>query len=475
MPGNPILLCGIYSHVNRALNAILISLFFCFGAESCDCDQGMLECSFAAAQIVFKGRVDYDNDDGNGSFVQRTLIGFKVSEVFKGLPSSVDHLWVDPGSFTSCYAEYRWGQEYLVFAYSGVAMPTGTSLMTLAQPGSRVRQLPPEFVSGNSPPVYFAPECMGTRPADYPDFNNDLALVRRYAAGTPIPRIVGQVALSPYSPGSSKGKMAGVNISIQVGNRTWGAQTNSEGKFFFYDLPPEGVYEVAASYPDTITGHASLRVFSETCSYLYMTIQSKRSFAGRVVDNTGGASRGVTVGVQLVSESDGGPRPFATTQTDQDGRFSIGGIPPEAVRVAVFSKSPNRVVAANPPVYYPNPITTSDPQSDSKIVIRLPEHVHKRWVRMRVLFSDGAPVKRATIFIRDRNSEQLDIDTDSNGIAKALLVADVQYELQAWKRLDTKVSWHSLLSKTVQFTPSSSATLDLVLDHVRRYWDDSDR
>jgi len=72
---------------------------------------------------------------------------------------------------------------------------------------------------------------------------------------------------------------------------------------------------------------------------------------------------------------------------------------------------------------------------------------------MRVLFSDGAPVKRATIFIRDRNSEQLDIDTDSNGIAKALLVTDVQYELQAWKRLDSKVSWHSLLSKTGNLLP----------------------
>ena len=48
---------------------------------------------------------------------------FSVEEAFKGLPPNTTEVWVDPGSFTSCYAEYTVGRRLLVFAYGGPAMP----------------------------------------------------------------------------------------------------------------------------------------------------------------------------------------------------------------------------------------------------------------------------------------------------------------------------------------------------------------
>jgi hypothetical protein len=465
---------GFHTSMRRVSAVFLAALSFCFPAMSCECDQGAIECSYAAAQIVFRGRVDYDNDNGSGSFIQKTLIRFKVSEILKGLPSNNDHVWVDPGSFTSCYAEYGWGKEYLVFAYRGAAMPAETAAMTVAEPGPSRKKLPPEFASENPPPIYFAPECTGTRGTDYVGFDSDLTALRQYAQGTPIPRVVGQVFLSPYPPGSAKGRLAGVQISVKVGDNLWRAETNADGKFFFYKLPPEGSYEATATYPGAIVQRGSLRVFSRVCSYLYLEILSMHSIHGRILDGMGAPARGLTLGAQLATHTDDDRRPFTTTQTDMDGRFDLVGMPPEPVRVDVFSTSTNRAVAANPPVYYGDAILASDSHPDPAILIRMPRHVHKRWVRIHVRFSDGAPARRATVFIRDGNTNQLDIDTDENGNGAALLACDVQYDVQAWRLLDPHVFSDSLLSKTVQLKVSLSATLTLVLDHVRRYGHDSD-
>jgi hypothetical protein len=58
-----------------------------------------------------------------GKFIQKTLVHFEVEEAFKGLGPEMHDVWVDPGSFTSCYAEYHVGERYLVFAYGGAVLP----------------------------------------------------------------------------------------------------------------------------------------------------------------------------------------------------------------------------------------------------------------------------------------------------------------------------------------------------------------
>jgi hypothetical protein len=62
------------------------------------------------------GKVVFSNDDGSGTFVRKTLVHFDVEEILKGLDPALVMRWIDPGSLTSSYAEYRRGGRYLVFA-----------------------------------------------------------------------------------------------------------------------------------------------------------------------------------------------------------------------------------------------------------------------------------------------------------------------------------------------------------------------
>jgi hypothetical protein len=95
------------------------------------------------AAAVFVGRVAFTDHDPSLGLRQRTFVKFVVEEAFKGLSPETHEVWVDPGSFTSCYAEYSVGERLMVFAYGGQAIcgrvRTGAS-RRLAK-ASRVRQL----------------------------------------------------------------------------------------------------------------------------------------------------------------------------------------------------------------------------------------------------------------------------------------------------------------------------------------------
>src|SRR5262249_45268245 len=100
---------------------------------------------------------------GSGRFDQHTLVHFAVEESFKGLSAGVRDVWMDPGSCTSCYAEYKVGERYLVFGYGGFLLPKDTAAMSTANNGCKSKPLPPGVDSKNPPTIYLAPECSGTR------------------------------------------------------------------------------------------------------------------------------------------------------------------------------------------------------------------------------------------------------------------------------------------------------------------------
>src|SRR5437588_5663774 len=93
----------------------------------CECRiSGSVSKYFKAADVVFLGKVIFTDDDGSGKFTQQTYVHFSIEESFKGIPPDIRDTWADPGSFTSCYAAYRIGERYLVFAYRGKKMPVDT-------------------------------------------------------------------------------------------------------------------------------------------------------------------------------------------------------------------------------------------------------------------------------------------------------------------------------------------------------------
>jgi hypothetical protein len=166
-------------------------------ALACECGVPAPACAYVdRTAAVFIGKVAFTDDDGSGKITQKTLVRFEVEESFKGLPKGTRDVWIDPGSFTSCYATYRIGERWLVFAYQGRVSPVDTAAMTVISSGrSKAKPLPPGFDPKNPPNVYSAPECSGTRiltPETELTTIPEFEYLRQYRAGTATSSIIGQ-------------------------------------------------------------------------------------------------------------------------------------------------------------------------------------------------------------------------------------------------------------------------------------------
>jgi hypothetical protein len=131
------------------------------------------------ASVVFVGKAVFSDDDGSDRFTQKTLVRFEVEEAYKGLEQQPHDVWVDLGSFTSCYATYRVGDRYLVFGYKRATSPRDTLSVSVARGQSNAKPVPPRFDLQNPPKVYWAPECAGTRQVT-PQADKDISYLRKY-------------------------------------------------------------------------------------------------------------------------------------------------------------------------------------------------------------------------------------------------------------------------------------------------------
>jgi len=180
------------------LVALILMLVFNRPAIACDCGRPRPACVYVGqAKAVFVGKVDFTDDDGSGTFLQKTLVRFEVEESFKGLASDMRYVWIDPGSFTSCYAEYHVGERYLVFAYGGGVMPPDTATMSIGANGQpKKKPLPLGIDPKNPPMVYSSAECTGTRQITVENERfilPEIDYLREFKAGTALPMVTGRV------------------------------------------------------------------------------------------------------------------------------------------------------------------------------------------------------------------------------------------------------------------------------------------
>src|SRR5689334_16423773 len=116
------------SIVGRSLLALTVG-----AASLWPCDCGLLPvCAYRGADIIFLGRVTFTNHDFSVGLNQATLVRFEVEESFRGVAAGVHQIWVDPGSFTSCYEVYRLENRYLIFGSRLPAFPEQTAAMTVS-------------------------------------------------------------------------------------------------------------------------------------------------------------------------------------------------------------------------------------------------------------------------------------------------------------------------------------------------------
>ena len=164
----------------------------------CECGRAGPACAYVnTANAIFVGKVVFTDDDGSGTFTQRTHVHIQVEEAFKGLATETRDVWVDPGSFTSCYAEYHVGERLLVFAFDAGTMPPDTAAFTISS-GERVKNkpLPPGIDPSHPPIVYWAPECSGTQlitPESEKWIAPEIEYLRLFKSGNARPLVTGRV------------------------------------------------------------------------------------------------------------------------------------------------------------------------------------------------------------------------------------------------------------------------------------------
>ena len=202
---------------------------------ACECGPPAPACAYiSVAPVVFVGTPAFSNDDGSGTFLQQTLYKFMVEEIFKGLPEGTKEVWIDPGSFTSCYAEYKLGVKLLVFASEGKVLPTNTAAMTVAKPSGKQKPLPPGF--DPQTPVYSVPECTGTRETG--SAANDIDWLRLWKKGQTRTRLQGVVVDNLDWP------LQDVRVTANDGTRRLTATTDPAGAFSIEPVEP-GKYNVS--------------------------------------------------------------------------------------------------------------------------------------------------------------------------------------------------------------------------------------
>lgn len=157
---------------------LLLSISHSFG---CWCGLGPASDYVGGASIAFVGKAVFSDDDGSRKFAQKTLVRFEVEEAFKGIGENIHVIWLDPGSFTSCYQTFHVGERYLVFAYEHADSPRDTMSITSAADNGRSKQkpIPTGFDVKNPPKVYWAPECLGTRRIA-PQTEHEIDYLRNY-------------------------------------------------------------------------------------------------------------------------------------------------------------------------------------------------------------------------------------------------------------------------------------------------------
>jgi hypothetical protein len=207
---------------------------------------------------------------GSGTFAQNTLVRFDVDERFKGVAPHVREVWVNPGSHTSCYEEYHLGEQYLVFARRSQRPYTPV----LRDRESKAKPTPPGFDPAKPPPVYDALECASRRASRFPYLDSDLAILRAYRAGTPVPRILGHIYLRPFRsrPVLSGPALAGARVTLSSGAAHFQATTDAKGVFSLPDAPAVSYSVQAGLDPFHMAQPVTLYVSETGCGYVVIEL-----------------------------------------------------------------------------------------------------------------------------------------------------------------------------------------------------------
>jgi hypothetical protein len=456
---------------------LLCALSFSFKSFSCECGAPGPACAYiSAAPVVFVGTPIFSNDDGSGTFRQQTLYKFTVDEIFKGLPEGTKAVWVDPGSYTSCYAEYKLGVKLLVFASAGRFVPADTAAMTTAAPSGKKKPLPPGFDPEMA--VYYVPECTGTREADFA--GDDIAWLRSWKKGDTRTRIQGIVVDSLGWP------LSGVEV---IANGVSGGRisnTDSAGAFGIEPVEP-GQYNLSAKLANYhLAWKPQVDVPQHGCGYLRLPMDSPGVLSGTVVEKGHGKPvAGLELDILRLRGTEATiPDNIGHETTGTNGFYRYKDLPAGDYLIGVNLWSEPNVDTPYARTYAPgvpdrdqaHVIHLAAGQKLSGIRLQLPPRLRFRTVHVQVKWPDGSSVGHGVSVTTDESESGVtDIEeTKQDGSVSVQCFAARSCTIEAKKWLtkpgeDTTPQITASLPEQIGDAPIS---ITLILTAKRSRWNE---
>lgn len=430
---------------------LLLAMRMAIPGLSTDCRAPRPACFYLETDAIFLGRVSFTRHDPAAGWMLRTLVRFDVEERFKGIPPTELQLWVKPDSDTALEKEYRPNQRYLVFATKHQQLQGSAAAMT-SKPRLRgqSKTLPPGFDQAIHPPIYYSLGCGITRPASYPRLESDLAMLRAYRAGTPLPRVLGNIQLYPFLgwPVLAGPRLTGAHVTLIGESATLTATTDANGAFSLPAAEP-GYYGAWVHLPPyRVAQKGIFRVPQIGCGYVDIQLTTTSTVSGIVLDHRGRPAAEIPVYAHMEAGSEGAIDPYSLhATTDAAGWFSISGLPEDDIRLSAGKGYPD---TATPYRQIYHPLARSSKHADvirlrpgehrPRMVLWLEPPIEALSVRVQVLQKHGAPARAHVSAWQDGVIREWG-RTDARGIASVPCLSGLSYELRAkaFRRLPWRV------------------------------------
>lgn len=438
-------------------------------ACSCASYEPVQACEVVATTtVVFRGRVVDHNDDTGQGFVQWTLYRVRVLEAFKGVPAGVQEVFIDPGSYTSCYGGLPTDGELLVYASAPRTPRTFAqfyeSVKGRPSRDGTIKPLPPAWAPLGGLPVFHSHFCLPSRRVSPDDPN--LAFLREAAAGKITGGLLeGWVAQSSDASTPSYAErvpLPGATITVTGGAGPRQTHSGLDGRYRIDGLTP-GSYAVTVEKPGYTASRApaTFTLVPGSCRVERTTLQTSASVSGVVLGRDGVPARGVRVELGQLGD-DGKVRyiRYYHATSDAQGRFLFERVP--AVRIVAGLNLDGAPSKREPyeAVYAPGHSPLSKAQvlnivPDARLTgisLQLPPPLPFGNLIVEVLWPDGSPAIGARAFAESKGGRSAfeSAPRQSHRVALPLALGR-QYQISA--------DWISSLAGRHRYVDSPATTV----------------
>ncbi len=416
-PGNYEMEAGVKSAMRTLLWLILATRF----ASGCSCgaSASLPVCHrLGDTPVLFLGKpveiVDHQYNSRRGPWYR-----FTVEEVFKGFPSDIKEVMVDPDNFTTCTTNFSIGKRYLIAGFRGS------------------RPVPAKETESET--IIYTGQCLGSREAEHAA--DDIAFLRQFVRSPQPARIFGSVrihASERYWYGDHP-PLSGVRIQIAGPSGVANVTTGTNGDYVLPDVNP-GKHIITASAKEFTSARQryEVEVPAHGCGVVNIGMFSEGVLGGRVVNQDGTPAVGVSVEYARDNRNTGKPASYeGSTKTDRNGRFSFARVPPGRFVLGVNARRAPTTKERILPTYWPGALSESQAQPVQLAVnqkienlsITLGPRAAVRKVSVRVEWPDGRPAPGVRLSANFRGSIAESATTGADGSATMTVLAGLEYTL----------------------------------------------